>query len=147
MKKILLFAILAVASACYAASPAEVVTQEQIRSASCAMTAMPKPALDALLSATKTYLKSRDQIQLMRAFPADEVPTYIAKCFEIHAVATPKERTSNRDFAHFYDGSERALRLRLVIEVAKEQNQSVETIKKMNNQMNESLLRFNQEYY
>lgn len=125
----------------------ERATEEQIRSASCALKAMPKDAAQKLITATQAYLKTRDLIALMKAFQADEVPMYIAKCFKVFEVAVPKERSSNRDLAHFYDGCERALRLLLIIEISRANNHSSETIKKLKDQLYESILRFNREYY
>jgi hypothetical protein len=92
------------------------------------------------------YTETKDGVALVKAFETDEVPKALSKCFEIHA---PLARTGgeNRDFFHFYDGSERALRLLFVIDLARQGKQTVETIKRLNDQMYSSLLRFNQEYY
>jgi hypothetical protein len=108
---------------------------------------MPKEVTERLILASQTYMKTRDSIALVAAFQLDEVPTYLSKCFEVHAQISIKGTISSRDFAHFYDGSERAMRLLLFIELAKRRGQAVETIKKLNDQMYEGILRFNREHY
>lgn len=90
-------------------------------------------------------MKDKDSVGLVRAFQRDDVPALIAKCFGVHAKHSLANRKSDRQFANFYDGTERALRLHLVIEVARRSNQSAETIRRLNDQMFESLIRFNLE--
>ncbi|MBL8370412.1 MAG: hypothetical protein JNK28_03380 [Burkholderiaceae bacterium] len=141
-----IFALLAGLNVCAQdVSDAEIATQQQIRSASCAMNAMPKKSFEALLAATRTYMKERDSIELLRSFQRDDVPTYIAKCFDVHAKQLFDSKKSNREFANFYDGTERALRLHFVIELARRSNQSTDTIRRLNDQMFESLIVFNRE--
>ena len=147
MRLFIFITLACAASLAGATSIAEIATEEQIRSASCAQNAMPKSAGEKLLAATQTYLKSRDSIELMKAFKADEVPIFIARCFEIQATFTPKAKPSHRDSVHFYDGCERALRLLLIIEVARRSGSSTETVRKLNDQLYERILRFNQEHY
>lgn len=109
------------------------------------MNAMPKRSFEALLAATRIYMKDKDSIELLRSYERDDVPTYIAKCFDVHAKQSLAARKSDRQFANFYDGTERALRLHLVIEVARRNNQSTDTIRRLNDQMFESLIVFNRE--
>ena len=125
----------------------ETATEEQIRSATCALQTMSKESVKKLMTATQTYVKSKDKIAFIKAFQVDEVPTYLAKCFEVYEVAGIKEGTSTRDMVHFYDGSERALRLLILIEIAKLKNPLPEAIKPLKDQMYEELLKFNREYY
>lgn len=97
---------------------AEVATEEQLRSAMCALEEMPAKARNSLRASMRSYLVKRDIAELSQAFEMDEIPFYLSKCFLTHATRTMSARDSKDDFAHFYDQSERAMRLILMIDVA-----------------------------
>ncbi|WP_236953285.1 hypothetical protein [Immundisolibacter cernigliae] len=125
----------------------ETATEEQIRTASCAFMAMSKPAQSSLLRATEQYLKSKDSVSLIEAFQIDEVPNALGRCSDVHAAMTMKARPSNRDVGHFFDGSERALRLLVLEKVARTQGASAKEIKKIKDKTYEGLMQFNEEHY
>lgn len=142
-----LLSLLLVVTSVGAQSIVETATEEQIRTASCAFMAMSKPAQNSLLRATEQYLKSKDSVSLIEAFQIDEVPNALGRCSDVHAAMTMKARPSNRDVGHFFDGSERALRLLVLEKVARTQGASAKEIKKIKDKTYEGLMQFNEEHY
>jgi hypothetical protein len=132
----------------FAAQPmpkAEILTQEQIRTASCALSAMPERSRDLLIAAVVQYMKDKDSIAVIRKFQIDDVPTAIVKCFEVHAQHMLATERTSRQFINFYDGAERALRLQITIVIARQRNNNPEQIRLLNEAMYEGLLRYNRE--
>ena len=100
-----------------------------------------------LLNATRNYIKTKDGIELIKAFQMDEVPFYLSKCFQVHATMTMRLRTSKRDFAHFYDASERYMRFLLLIDVARSGGADKKTIKGIKQNAYDQIIMLNREYY
>lgn len=143
----LFIAGLTVAVNSYAASISEMATEEQLRSATCALAEMPDDAKRQLVGATRKYLDDKDGVELTKAFQIEEVPFYLSKCFQVHALMTMRTRESKQDFFHFYDASERYMRLLLFIEVAKSSGADKATVKKMRENAREQIFRLNSDYY
>ena len=146
-KPLAFIGLLISANICLAASIVETATEEQLRSATCALAEMPIKNKNILLSATRNYMKKKDGINLSKAFQMDEVPFYLSTCFQIHATTTMQSRTSRRDFAHFYDQSERYMRLLLLIDVARSSGAANKTIKQMKQNAYDKITTLNLEYY
>ena len=126
---------------------AENATLEQIGSASCAINAMSDSEKKLLMDAMNEYYETKDSIRLIKKFENDFVPNKLSKCFQLNATETLKIKKTKRDFYHFYDGSERALRLLLSKDILRKQGYSSKDLKQYNDQIYEGLLKFNREYY
>ncbi|MBE9516434.1 MAG: hypothetical protein IME93_05600 [Proteobacteria bacterium] len=131
----------------HASSIVETATEEQLRSATCALSEMPSKAKNILLNATRIYLKKKDGVELVKAFQMDEVPYFLTKCFQVHATMTMQQRTSKRNFAHFYDASERYMRFLLLVDVAKAGGADLATIKELKQNAYAQITKLNLEYY
>lgn len=127
-------------------SVAVVATEEQFRSAMCALTEMPRESRAELRHAVREYLQDRDQAKMIRAIEADAVPFHLSDCFKRHAVRTMSIRPTEEDFKHFYNASERALLLTLMVDamskIADEQQ-----IKKVGNEARLEIQQRNERYY
>jgi hypothetical protein len=97
----------------------ETATEEQIRTAKCAFTSLPKKDVDTLLAASRNYLKRKDLIRLSEAYQMDSIPQTIARCMRVHAKLTTEKNKDKRDFIHFYDMTESALRSIVFIELGR----------------------------
>ncbi|OUR60434.1 hypothetical protein A9Q74_13395 [Colwellia sp. 39_35_sub15_T18] len=122
-------------------------TKEQTNSASCALIEMPAPQKTLLLKATDLFAKTKDSIALSKAFDIDEVPLYLTKCFQVHATVTLQNRNNERDFIHFYDLSERNMRMLLFVEVARSNGMNSAELKSLKNDIWNEFYRLNYEYY
>lgn len=148
MKNLVISVLFLLSMNSYAFSLVEIATQEQRGSASCALSIMPNDAKEKLLSATAIHLKEKQSgLELNKAFQNKAVPESLAKCFEIHAVVTMGKRSSERDFFHFYDVSERYMRLLLLIDIAKTSGMESKEIKNLKEAAFKSLEELNLEYY
>ena len=109
---------------------------------------MPKSDLDKLLRAVERFAKTKDSLQIIKDFQDNQsLVEYMTKCFESNSPSVLKARSSQRDFYHFYDGSEKALRYLLLVELAKKSKMTSSDIKNFNDQSYNQLLIFNKEYY
>ncbi|MFB9845599.1 hypothetical protein [Oceanisphaera arctica] len=98
---------------------AYVATEEQERSALCAIEELPNTVHQNLLDASLRFLSDQDRIAISEAYQVDDVPRSLTRCYPVHAAITLGKSYSEREFAHFYDLSERFMRFHLLLEVAK----------------------------
>jgi len=127
-------------------SVAAVATEEQFSSAMCALTEMPRELRENLRSATRSYLQDRDESKMVLAIEVDEVPFHITRCFERHAARTISTRSSSEDLRHFYEASERALVLTLMLD-ATSKIVSDQQLKRIGNEARMEIQRRNEKYY
>lgn len=97
-------------------SVAAIATDEQFSSAMCALTEMPVGVREDLRRAVRNYLQDRDQSKMVSAIEVDAVPFHLTKCFGTSAAQMMSTHSSREDFKHFYDASERALVLTLMLD-------------------------------
>jgi hypothetical protein len=148
MTKLSIFiGLLISASIAFAAPIVEIATEEQLRSANCALLEMPEKSKVILLNATRKYINHNNGIELSQAFQMDDVPYYLSKCFKVHATMTLQLRKSNRDFLHFYDQSERFMRFLLIEEIARSGGADAKTIKELKQYGYNQVITLNDEYY
>jgi curved DNA-binding protein CbpA len=127
-------------------SIAMVATEEQFRSALCALTEMPTDTRAKLRTAASMYLQRQDEVALSTSFEIDEVPYHLSQCFQKHAVITFSMRKAKQDFRHFYDQSERAMRLILMVDATMSKG-SEERTKELGRNARAEIQRRNERYY
>lgn len=127
-------------------SVAIIATEEQFRSAMCALTEMPREAREGLRLAVRAYLQDRDQAKMVQAIEADAVPFHLSDCFKRHAVRTMSVRNTEEDFKHFYNASERALLLTLMVDAVSKIADEQQT-KKVGNEARVEIQQRNERYY
>lgn len=127
-------------------SAASVATEEQFQSAMCALTEMPRETREELRHAVRQYLQDHDQAKMTRAIEIDEVPLHLSGCFKRYALRTMSSRATERDFKHFYDASERALLLTLMVDAVSKISNEQQT-KKVGSEARLEIQKRNEQYY
>ena len=127
-------------------SVAAIATQEQFSSAMCALTEMPASVREELRRAVRTYLQDRDQSKMVSAVEAEAVPFHLTKCFGTSAAQTMHTHTSREDFKHFYDASERALVLTLMLDAMRKMPND-QKLRELGDEARTEIQQRNEKYY
>lgn len=127
-------------------SVASIATEEQFRSAMCALEEMPVEVRSNLRTTVRSYLQDRDATQMVRAVEVDDVPFHLSSCFKRHAVRTMSVRASDNDFKHFYALSERALILVLMLDAVSKISDE-QRLKQVGTEARVEVQQRNEQYY